>query len=98
MGIHGYYDTKPWIFQQKKRKEEGVSLPHLSILCELLCLSNSKDFAAIIGTALLASSVGQARLTTLGASNNTGHGELPMRATSLIPSCLGNFTLRNSHE
>ena len=73
--------------------------PHLSFsFSKLLRLSGRKNLAAIVGTAILASSVGQTSLATLGASNDAGHGELPMRATSLIPSRLGNFTLRNSHE
>ena len=65
---------------------------------KLLFLGNSQNLASIVGTAVLAGSMGQTRLATLRASNHAGHGELPMRATSLIPSCLGNFTLRDSHE
>jgi hypothetical protein len=83
------------------RKEEGSTpflISHSANICKLLFLSNRKNLASIVGTALLASSMRQASLTALGACYDAGDGELPMRATSLIPSCLGNFTLGNSHE
>ena len=65
---------------------------------ELLCLGNRKNLAAIVGTAVLAGSMGQTRFAALRASNDAGNGQLPVGAASLIPSCLGNFTLGNSHE
>jgi hypothetical protein len=82
---------------RKKQKRKAEILPLFSVM-KLLFLGNSQNLTSVVGTAVLAGSMGQTCLATLGASNHAGHGELPMRATSLIPSCLGNFTLRDSHE
>lgn len=62
----------------------------------LLCLDR-QNFAAIVGTASLARSVGQTGSAALGASDDTGNRELPVGVTSLIASSLGHFTLGNSH-
>ena len=92
-----YYYTFRKIIQPQKEKRKGSAFL-VSLIHELFCLSGRKNLAAIVGTALLASSMGQTRFAALRAGNNAGHRELPMRATSLIPSRLGNLTLRNSHE
>ena len=82
--------------KKEKRKEH---FPSSSLIrANLFRFSGRKNLATIVGTAILASSVGQARFAAFRAGNDAGHGELPMRATSLIPSRLGNLTLRNSHE
>lgn len=86
-------------FRLRQKKKRGRNIPSSSLIhANLFRFSGRKNLATIVGTAILASSVGQARFAAFRAGNNTGHGELPMRATSLIPSRLGNLTLRNSHE
>ena len=62
----------------------------------LFCL-DGQNLAAIVGAALLASSVGHDGLTALGANRNTGSGQLPVGSTALIAAGRGHFTLRNSH-
>ena len=79
-------------------RERSLSFPAFLVGTELLRLGGRKNLAAIVGTAVLASSVRQTSFTALRASDYAGDGELPVGAASLIPSCLGNLTLRNSHE
>ena len=67
-----------------------------SYQANLLCF-NFDDFTAIVEAAGLASSVRQAGLTALGASDDAGDREFPMRAASLISSCAGYFSLGYCH-
>lgn len=63
-----------------------------------LSVGFSRDyFAAIVGTASLACSVRHDRFTALRAGYKAGSTDLPMRAASLVASCLGNFTFGYSH-
>lgn len=77
---------------QEKRKSQ-ITLP-----LTLLVLFSSENFAAVVGTASLACSVGHNGFTALWAGNEAGSAHLPVRATSLVTSCLGYFTFRNSHD
>ena len=63
----------------------------------LLLGLHSDNLTAIVVAASLASSVGQAQLAALGASDHAGSGQLPVGAATAVTSCLRNFTLRNSH-
>jgi len=47
-----------------------------------------KNLASIIVTAGFTYAVGQMIRTAVGARNNTGRFEFPMRAASLVSSCL----------
>jgi hypothetical protein len=86
------------VMQKKSREKEKkrAHCPLLTLLCKLLCL-DLDDFTAIVGAASLAGSVGQTGLTALGASDDTGDRQLPVGVTSLISSCLGNFSLGYCH-
>ena len=91
-------DTTPEGALSGRLRERSLSFPAFLVGTELLRLGGRKNLAAIVGTAVLASSVRQTSFTALRASDYAGDGELPVGAASLIPSCLGNLTLRNSHE
>ena len=67
-----------------------------SCFLRLLLGLHSDHLTAIVVAAGLTSSVGQAELAALGASNHAGGGQLPVGAAALVASCLGNFTLWNS--
>jgi hypothetical protein len=68
----------------------------LSFRIELL-LGNFDDLTTVVIAASLAGSVGQTGLAALGASDHAGNGQLPVGAASLVASCFGNLSLRNSH-
>ena len=80
-----------------KRKEESIKMPSSHFVHSKLLCFDCDDFTAIVGAASLAGSVGQAGLTALGASDHAGDRQLPVGVTSLISSCLGNFSLGNCH-
>ena len=82
-------------FFVKEKKRANLPSSH-SFHRKLLCI-DCDDFTAIIGAASLAGSVGQTGLTALGASDDTGDRQLPVGVTSLISSCLGNFSLGYCH-
>ena len=54
--------------------------------------------SAIVITAMLANAVSQLHFLAARALGDAGHGELPMRATTRIPSRLGYFSLRCGHS
>jgi hypothetical protein len=62
-----------------------------------LILGNFDDLTTVVVAASLAGSVGQTGLAAMGASDHAGNGQLPMGAASLVASCFGNLSLRNSH-
>ena len=55
------------------------------------------DLTAIVSTALGAHSVRHMQSTALGASHQSGSGQLPDGAAALIASLLRNFSLRDCH-
>ena len=85
--------------EKHKRKREGaqVRLPLTFSFLGSFCL-HVDDLAAIVVPASLAGSVGQAKLTALGAGGNAGSGQLPVGTAPLVASRLGHFTLGDSHE
>mgnify|MGYP007114580043 CR=1 FL=1 len=90
-------DTTPEGALSGRLRERSLSFPAFLVGTELLRLGGRKNLAAIVGTAVLASSVRQTSLTALRASDYAGDGELPVGAASLISSCAGNFSLRYCH-
>jgi hypothetical protein len=62
-----------------------------------LLRSNFDNLTTVVVAAGLAGSVGQTGLAAVGASDHAGNGQLPVGAASLVASCFGNFSLRNSH-
>ncbi len=77
-----------------KEKEESRSFPlHFPALVSL----GGQDLTAIVVTASLACSVGHNGLAALGADCYAGSRQLPVGATTLITTGLGDFTLRDSH-
>ena len=80
----------------RTEKEEGK--PSSSIPLSRLLSLNSHDLTAIVGAASLAGSVGHNGFTALRAGDEAGRAHLPVGTTSLVASCLGYFTFRNSHD
>ena len=66
-------------------------------LCSGKLLALSNDLVAIVVHALGTDTMGQAGSTTLGAGVDAGILQLPHGRTTLIPTLLGNFTLRDCH-
>ena len=62
-----------------------------------LCVLLAHDLAALIKTTGLASAVRQQESAAVGALNQTGNGELPVAAASLITSLTANFSLGDCH-
>ena len=62
----------------------------------VLFLVDCNDLHALVETAVLAHAVSQLHLMALGALNDAGHGELPVRTTAVLAS-LRDFSLRKSH-
>ena len=66
------------------------------MLFDRFCLGLVQVLVAV-SHAGLADTVGQTDGTALGASGDAGIGQLPHGRTTLIPTLLGNFTLRDCH-
>lgn len=82
----------------KEKEEDPKAFLCISAFAGLVLLSlNSQNLATVVGTASLACAVGHYGLTALGANRYAGSGQLPVRATALIATGLGHFTLRDSH-
>lgn len=64
------------------------SSPHLPPRYQLgvLFLVDRNDLHALVETAVLAHAVSQLHLMALGALNDAGHGELPVRTTAVLAS------------
>ena len=82
-------------YLHKTEKEEGQK-PSSAFFPALVSLGG-QDLTAIVGTASLASSVRHDGLAALGANGHAGSGQLPVRATTLVTTGAGYFTLRDSH-
>ena len=93
--IHNAFLTKSSAGKYKKR---GRQTPSSAFPHRVLLSLNTQDLTAIVGTASLARSVGHDGFTALGAGDETGCANFPVGTTSLVASCLGNFTFRNSHD
>ena len=102
--IHIMPRNRQKIKQRKKRKAKRLPLLSLPafprrrrFLWGSFCFY-SNDFTSVIGTAASASSMGQTGFAALRASYHTGDRKFPMGIASLVSSCLGYFSLRNSHR
>ena len=85
---------------QLERKEEGADTLlsfSYSYGVKSLCRLDSDHFTAVVIAASLTSSVRQAGLAALRASDDTGDRQFPVGAASFISSCAGNFSLRYCH-
>ena len=91
--IHNAFLAEKIRWNETRKEEGAVRLP-----LTLSVLFHCQNFAAIVGTASLARSVGHDGFTALGAGDETGCANFPVGTTSLVASCLGNFTFRNSHD
>ena len=78
--------------QSKRRKGQTPFLLKL-----LLVLLNIDDYTALVLTASLASTMGHAESTAVGALYDAGSGELPHGRTSLITSLSGYFSFWDCH-
>jgi len=78
--------------QSKRRKGQTPFLLKL-----LLVLLNIDDDTALILTASLASTMGHAESTAVGALYDAGSGELPHGRPSLITSLSGYFSFWDCH-
>ena len=78
--------------QSKRRKGQTPFLLKL-----LLVLLNIDDDTALVLTASLASTMGHAESTAVGALYDAGSGELPHGRTSLITSLSGYFSFWDCH-
>jgi hypothetical protein len=86
-------DTFFAVFSRKKK--EGAKSP--SPLFPVLLLLSLAEYLAIIGHASLAHPMGQTIRAAFGAGGNSGSFQLPVGAAPLVPSRLGDLTLRNRH-
>ena len=85
---------------RRSRKEEGADTLlsfSYSYGVKSLCRLDSDHFTAVVIAASLTSSVRQAGLAALRASNNTGDRQFPVGAASLVSSRAGNFSLGYCH-
>ena len=83
--------------QAAKEKRKANASLSFSYRAKLLCRLDSDHFTAVVIAASLTSSVRQAGLAALRASDDTGDRQFPVGAASLISSCAGNFSLRYCH-
>ena len=84
---------------KKVRREDKSSLLKACMQKSLFCNDglDNLDLTALVSTALLAHSVRQVQRTALGACDETGNRQLPVRATALVASCFRYFSLRYCH-